>query len=314
MIVLNERYLEMLRTIDVPEDYWKGRTIEYMYWFRSLLQKIDSGILIKGIPDYWSDDFLKICLWSRGYVTVFDTIRWGTVFQPCTLSGYDFQYQPTTALVSNPYYSKELKIGSECELIKLTPDFMGVFDIIEFYADKLAEVTKGIDVGLINAKIPAILAAKNSEQAETLKHIYDKVQNGDPLIIWDNTDDNGEIIPTLNVFESWVQDFSKTFIVPQLQESMDKLLNSFYTEIGLPVAIEKNQHILNAEADFKAAQSQARIACWVNTLRESFKKVNELFPDVNLTVEFARNENLKLSSNMEGKVMGINDGGKDDVE
>lgn len=307
-MVFDDRYFEMLRTIEVPDTYWKGRTIEYLYWFRSLLQKIDSGIIIKGMPDNWCDDFFKICLWSRGYVAVFDTIRWGTVFQPCGLSGYDFQYQPTTAIIANPYYSKELKIGSECELIKLTPDFMGVFDIIEYYADKLADVSKGIDVGLRNAKIPAIFSANNSAQAETLKRIYDKIQNGDPLIIYDDTDDNGEIIPSTNPFEAWVQDFSKTYIVPQLMEATQQLLNSFYTEIGLPVAIEKQQHILNAEADFKAAQSQARIACWVNTLKESFKKVNELFPNINLEVEFARNENLKLSADVETKKLSLDEG------
>ena len=31
-----------------------------------------------------------------------------------------------------------LEIGKECEIIKLTPDYMGIWDVITYYAEKLA--------------------------------------------------------------------------------------------------------------------------------------------------------------------------------
>lgn len=298
MIDFDERTINILENIKAPNTYWNKRTWEYKYWFRALLQKIDSSLVFSGIPENWSNDFFMICLWARGFVAVFETNRealqnYGPryVFQPCNVSGFDFYYQPTTALISNPLYQAELEIGKKCEILKLTPDFMGVFDIIDYYASKLAEISKGIDMGIINAKHPMILTAKNEAQSETLKKVYDKVQRGESLVVWKDSSDNDEIIPVKDPFEAWNNDFTKTYIVHNLLEDMQKILDSFYVEIGLPVAIEKKERLVTSEADFASAQSQARIACWVETLRESFERIKKLYPDLNLGVEYARENN-----------------------
>ena len=291
---MDERMINILESIHVPNTYWKNRTVEYQYWFRSLLQKIDSSIIFGGLPKDWSNDFFMICLWAKGYVTVFKTDRkdisskYGqVVFQPCTISGFDFYYQPITATVSNPIYERELTIGKDTELIKLTPDFRGIFDILDFYSAKLAECSKGIDVGLINTKMPIILTANSDAQAETLKKVYDKVQAGESLVIYkDQIIDNGEIIPRKDPFESWSQDYKETYIVHNLLEDLQTILDSFYVEIGLPVAIEKKERIITSEADFASAQSQARISCWMETLRESLDRVNRMF-GTNITCEVA---------------------------
>ena len=299
MIDFDERTINILENIKAPNIYWNKRTWEYKYWFRALLQKIDSSLIFSGIPENWSNDFFMLCLWARGFVAVFETNRTGLqeygpkyVFQPCNVAGFDFYFQPKTALISNPLYQAELTIGKQCEILKLTPDFMGIFDILDYYASKLAEISKGIDMGIINAKTPMILSAKNEAQAQTLKKVYDKVQRGESLVVFDDTSDNDEIIPVKDPFEAWNNDFTKTYIVHSLLEDMQSILDSFYVEIGLPVAIEKKERIITSEADFASAQSQARIACWVETLRESFDRIKKIYPDLNLGVEYARENNI----------------------
>lgn len=287
---MDERTINLLESFHVPNTYWKGRSVEYQYWFRSLLHKIDSSLDITGLPDTWPQDFLMICLWALGYVAVFKTERWGITFQPCTISGYDFYYQPEKCLISNPKYSKELTLHKDAELMKLTPDFMGIFDVLDHYATQLAEITKGIQMGLVNAKTPMVLSAKNQAQSETLKKIFDKVQAGEPLVIWKDTQNEDEVIPHKEVFESWNQDFKQTYIVSTLLDDMQKILNSFYMEIGLPTTLDKKSHVLDSEAEFQSAQSQARIACWVTTLRESFAKINKMF-NLTLEVEYHEREN-----------------------
>lgn len=293
MLTLNERQINLLEnSIKVPNTYWKHRNKAYMYWFRSLLQKIDSSLVFSGLPKGWDDDFFHLCLWARGYVVVFDSSRkdlakYGEIlFQPGELSGYDFYYQPTKATVANPIYEKVFTVGKDCEILKLTPDFWGVFDIIDFYATKLAELSKGIEMGLINTKMPLIMSAVNEAQAETLKKVYDKVQAGEPLVLYKDIEDSDEIIPRKNPFESWNQDFKQTYIVHNLLEDMQLILNSFYCEIGLPVAVEKKERLVTSEADFASAQSQARISCWAETLKESFEKIEDHF-GIKLEVEIA---------------------------
>ena len=142
---MNEQLINILESIHVPNTYWKGKTQTYLYWFRSLLHKIDSSLIFDGLPEEWNNDFFMICQWALGRVVVFKTDRediadkYGAVtFQPCTLSGYDWFYQPNKAIVSNPMYEREFTLGDDAELIKLTPDYCGILDIIDYYATKLA--------------------------------------------------------------------------------------------------------------------------------------------------------------------------------
>lgn len=299
--MFDERYISILESMKIPNTYWKDRSYEYKYWFRSLLQKIDSSLIFKGLPKEWSQDFFLMCLWWLGFVGVFRSERFGDLetkmaFQPGWPSGFDFYYQPTKFMVSNPRLTKDFTVGQDIEILKLTPDFCGIIDIVDFYATKLAELSKGIDMGLINAKMPLIMTANSQAQSSALKAVYDKVQAGETLVIWkDQTDHFDEVIPRKDPWETWTNDFKSTYIVSELLENLKTILDSFYTEIGLPVAIEKKSHALDQEADFMAAQSQARIACWVQTLNESFKKIESRF-GLRLEVEYARDEQAQDES------------------
>lgn len=291
--MFSERFIETIGKIGVPSTYHENRSYEYLYWFRSLLQKIDSAIVFKNLPEGWSQDFFLLCLWYFGYVTIFQSERFGkeesnnVVFQPCSISGYNFYYQPEKCMVSNPLFTKELTIGKDCELLKLTPDFMGCWDVLDFYASQLAEVSKGVKMGLINAKFPLILTATNQAQSETLKKIYDKVQAGESLVVWKDLTQQfeDEIIPSKDPFTAWNNDFKSTYLVTNLLEDMQTILNSFYMEIGLPTILnDKKAHTLDAEADFQSAQAQARLSCWITTLNESLDIINDHF-GLNITVE-----------------------------
>ena len=310
----NERTINLLESIHVPNTYWLNKSSEYKYWFRSLLHKIDSSIIFRGLPDKWNNDFLMLCLWSRGFVVVFEsnrtalTDRYGpnVLFQPCELAGeLDFYYQPKAVTIANPYFNGTLDIGKKAELLKLTPDFMGVFDILAYYSEKLAEISKGIDMGLINAKMPVILTASNEAQSNTLKKVYDKVQSGESLVVYKDLLDSDEIMPRKSPFEAWTQDFKQTYIVHNLLEDMQLILNSFYMEIGLPVANEKKERLVTTEADFASAQSQARISCWYETISECLRNINKSF-NLNIEVEYA----CKINADRNDDGIGINDTSK----
>lgn len=296
---MDDRFFSTLEAMKIPNVYWKDKSREYKYWFRSLLQKIDSALEFKGLPEDWPQDFFMFCLWSLGYVAVFKSERFGDketkmAFFPATVSQYDFYYQPVKALVSNPLFTKEFTIHKDCEILKLTPDCYwkgGCLDIIDWYASRLAELTKGIDMGLINAKTPFMGIPRNQAAAQQLKAIYDKVQAGEPLVLFeDKTELFEEVMPTKEPFFSWTNNFRETYIVPELLENMQTILDQFFMEIGLPVADtqDKRAHLLQSEVDFTSVQSQARIKTWVTTLNESFDYINKTF-GLQLEVDYAQN-------------------------
>ena len=295
----SEDQVDLLNNMKIPSTYWEKKSQVYKYWFRSLLHKIDSSIVFKNLPKGFSNDFFMFCLWVRGYVLFFHTDRAdlqkygekGVVFNPCFVSGYDFYYQPVKATVSNPHLSfkYEFTLGEKEKawLLKLTPDFMGVLDILNYYASKLASISEAIDMSIINSKMGVIATANNEAQAATLKAIYDKIQRGETLIVFDDlTKDNDEIIPRKEPFDIWIQELKKNYILTEQLQDMQTILNSFYCEIGLPVAVEKKERLVTSEADFAAAQSQARIACWIQTINESLEVINKMF-DLNIEVEYA---------------------------
>ena len=301
----SENSVDLLTNMKIPSTYWDKKSEVYKYWFRSLLHKIDSSIVFKNLPKGFSNDFFMFCLWVRGYVLFFKTNRAdlqkfgenGVVFQPCFVSGYDFYYQPKIATVANPNmsYKNKFTLGEKEKawLLKLTPDFLGVLDILDFYATKLASISEAIDMSIINSKLGVIATASNEAQAATLKAVYDKIQRGETLIVFDDlSKDSDEIIPRKEPFEIWIQELKKNYILTDQLADMQTILNSFYCEIGLPVAIEKKERLVTSEADFAAAQSQARIACWIQTINESLKVINKLF-NLNIEVEYAsQNDDL----------------------
>lgn len=314
----DERYVDLITNMKVPSTYHTVKSLEYQFFFRSLLQKIDSSIVFTGLPKGFSDDLLHFCLWVRGYVVFFETNRkdlakFGNnnegkniVFQPCFAGGeLDFYYQPTKAYVANPHmnYKNEFTLGKDALLLKLTPDCFyrgGVLDIIDFYTRKLAELSKGIDMSIINSKFGFIATATNEAQAATLASVMDSLQAGNPLVIYKDTlNDGDEIIPRKEPFETFVQELKKNYVLTEQLGDFQTILNSFYTEIGLPVAIEKKERIITSEADFASAQSQARISCWVQTLTESLEAINEKF-GLQIGVEYAReNDNISGGSGTE---------------
>lgn len=290
----SERTINLYENLKVPAIYWKDKSLEYQYWFRSLLQKIDSALVFKNLPTGWCDDFFHACLWIFGYVAVFDTAREdlqkygedGIVFQPCTLGGYDFYYNPRWVQITNPMYVKRLTIGKEAELLKLTPDFFGVYDIIDHYSTRLAELSKSIMMSIINSKFAFVLSSETESGSAVLKKVFDKVQAGEPLVIY-KQDTSDEVIPSKEPFAAWSQELAKNFILKDQLDCLEQVLREFYVEIGLAVSVEKQERLITAEADFAEAQSQARLACWVQTLKESFKIINEHF-GTNMEVEYAR--------------------------
>lgn len=280
---------EWLERLGIPSTYFKRKNKAYRYWFRNLLMRIDSALIFKGLPEDWPEDYFKLLLYATGKVAVFKTARWGTTFALVSaLSGLDFYFQPIDVSINTPLYQNILKNHKNCELIKLTPDFRGIFDIIDYYASKLAELSKSIDMGLLNAKVPMIMYARSKAESELIKQIYDSVQAGESLVVYKNRINDDEIIRRQDAFGFWSQDFKQTYIVSELLTDYQTILDDFFMTIGIPKQLNKKSHVLSEEADFQGLQSQAMISTWLSNLRESFERVKRMF-GLELEVEHVSN-------------------------
>ena len=260
----------------------------YSYWERSLFQRATS-VVVSELPDDWKGtikDFLYYCLFRFGYVPIFERAEVGKTFQPAGLSGYDWYYQPTKAIVSNPLLkeSLELKIGTDCEILKLTPDFMGVWDIISYYAEKLSTLDNAINMSLINNKFAFILGARNKIAGQALKKMLDKINKGEPAVIYDMkllNDPTDKEEP----FQVWERKGSlkESYLTTEQLQDFQTIINSFDAEIGIPtIPYQKKERMVTSEADSRQNDSKARATIWIECLQSSAEKVKELYPDITL--------------------------------
>lgn len=260
----------------------------FSYWERSLFQR-SCSVLDFTLPDSWDGnikDFFLYCLFKYGYVAVSKNDEFGQFFQPCTLKGYDFYYQPTDAIISNPKYTKELVIGEECELIKLTPDYMGVWDIITYFSEKLSVLDNAINMSLINNKFAFLLGARNKSAGEALKKMLDKINKGEPAVIYDMkllNDPTDKEVP----FQEWRRDnLKESYLTTDQLQDFQTIINNFDTEIGIPtIPYQKKERMVTSEAESRMIDGTSRSHVWFNTLTSSIEKVKELYPDITLDVK-----------------------------
>lgn len=257
----------------------------YAFWERALFQRAISVLEIK-VPEEWerAKDFFDYCLFRYGFIGVAEEQKFGKIFQPGTLNGFDFYYQPVNFIVSNPQLQKEYTIGKDCELIKLTPDFMGIWDIIGYYAEKLAILDSAINMSLINNKFAYILASKDKASGQAIKKIMDKINAGEPTVIYDMKLTNNNV----DKEEPWQflerGNLKESYLTTMQLEDFNTLLRNFDTEIGIPTIDAKKERMVTSEAETKVVDSTARCDIWYNTLVSSLKAVNDMF-DLNITVK-----------------------------
>ena len=252
----------------------------FAFWQRALFQRALSVLEFENLPFSGSTkDYFLFILFGLGHLAFFDVPETGLAFAKCGLSGFDFYYQPTRAIVSNPLLSREFTIGDDCEILKLTPDYRGILDVVNRFAAKLATADNAIDMSLINSKLAWIIGAKNKSAARAIKQIIDSINKGEPAAVYDkellipnDPDDKKE------PWQIWDRHVKESYITTDLLRDSQTLLNAFDTEIGIPtIPYEKKERMVTSEAESKQLDSVSRSTVWMETLQDSLIKVNEHF-------------------------------------
>lgn len=262
----------------------------FIFWQRALFQRACSTLKFT-LPEEWQGnirDFFYFCLYRYGYVSIFNSDKFGMSFQPCTLSGYNLYYQPTDVLISNPALKDplRLKIGVECELLKLTPDYMGIWDIVSYYAEKLALLDNAINISLINIKIGYIIGAKSKAAAKVLKKALDLINKGNPAVVYDSyiLNDRNDSAPT---FEAAPLPSPKDLYLTEDQlRDFQTILNDFDCEIGIPtIPYQKRERMVNSEAQSRVIDATSRSLVWYDCIQSSIAKIKQLYPNIRLSCE-----------------------------
>lgn len=286
------RYDNAVNGTILPSFIHISNTAVANFYKRYLTQKAISQFKFT-LPKTWNRDYFLYTLYIWGFVAVVRTDKFGVIPQGCTLMGYDVFYRPTNAVISNPLLKGIIqpRIGKECTLIKLQPDYGSIWDMIDFYGNMLALSAEAASVNLMNSRLAYIFLTSNKQGAETMKKALDKILSGEPGVFVDKDmfrDENGEL--NWNLFE---QNLSNNFIAPEILETMRTWEEKFDAEIGIPTTnTQKKERLVTGEVEANQAEAETRLKLWYEGISKGIEETRDMFgiPENELKVEWRNRE------------------------
>lgn len=268
------------------------------YFTRWLLQKALSRIVCDGMPETWASNYFYYCIFVFGYVAIINTKSYGVIPQHCTLTGYNVMYQPNQAIIANPLLPGDVSpyIDKDCALIKLCPDYGGIWDLVSHYADLMALTTESYGVNLVNSKFAYLFFGNNKAQAESFKKALDQILSGEPAAFLDKSllDDDGNM--TWEVLTQRVKD---VYIGSELLEDLEKIESRFNTKIGIPnVNIAKASGVSPDEVHSNDTDTYSLPTLWIEELNKGARTANKLF-GLNLNFRLREMEADSYGSNID---------------
>ena len=254
------------------------------FYTRYFLQKAMS-VFKWELPELWDTDYFLYTLYTWGFIAILKTDWFGVIPQQCTLTGYNVFYAPKRITVTNPIMPEtvERDIDKDCVLLKLTPDYAGILDLIYFYASKMALASSAVNVNLLNSKLAYLFTAKNKSVAESFKKMYDQIASGEPASIIDRNllDPDGN-----KTWDFFSQNLHENYIASDILADMRKIEQQFDTDIGIPNAnTDKRERLITDEVNANNVETATRCELWLEELKKGCEKVKTMF-DVDISVDW----------------------------
>lgn len=280
------------------------KNTELQRFFQKYLLQKAMSVFKWNLPETWDRDYFLYVLYCIGYVAVLNTDKFGVIPQQCGLDGYNIFYQPKRALVTNPLLKglKRLDIGTQCELIKLQPDFSGVLDLTGFYSDMMALSAETAGVNLVNSRLSYVFFGKNQNTAESQKKLFDKIASGEPAAFIDKA-----LYDPQSGSPSWIpfqQNVGQNYIAGDVLADLRKWETMFDTDVGIPNAnTDKKERLITDEVNANNVETTTKAELWLEQLQNCCKRVNAMF-GINISVDWRHNPHDTVISVREVKENG----------
>lgn len=286
--------INKLNIMNVPSTVHLKDNKNYEFFVRYLLQKAMSVFKFT-MPKHWDLEYFLYVLFCSGFICVFETKEFGVIPQWCTLEGLNVFYEPKIANVANPALPqiKKLEIGKDCVIIKLTPDYMGILDIISKYAAQMALCTEAFETNTYNTKFAYVFAAKDKSAARSFQEMFDRISAGEPAVAVGD-----KLFDEMNkpLWQPFAQNVSSTYIAPEILTTLKRCEANFDTEIGIPNAnTDKRERLISDEVNANNVETYSKASLWMDFIKLGFDEVNAKF-GLNLRVEWRIQPDIERSA------------------
>lgn len=285
----------------------KGKS-NFNNWYqrRYLINKIYSRFNIRLPEDYDLNTF-RFLVFVFGSVGLFKKEDF-TFYAPYSIESFNMYYNPYK-IASRPL-SEDGRILPELDvrgaivdedavIIKAFDDYRGFNDLIDDYAESLANFDRAIKTALMNSNVNLVAFAKDKKQALEIQTAYAKATEGEPLVIMDKGLEPEELEKLLIPFTN----HDTAGIVDKLLTSRRAVVNNFLTEIGIENAnINKKERLNTDEVNANNDEVESIIDIVYGNLKEGFEKARDVL-GIDMSIELNRPEEAPDYEAMEGGEM-----------
>lgn len=268
-------YINTVQSTKQPANMHILNTETGRFYQRYLLKKALAVFKWK-LPEWWDENYFLYVLYCRGYLAVFDTMKYGVIPQECGLQGYNVFYRPTDVVIANPLLGEtRKKIDSDCVLMQLQPDYMGVLDLCAHYAEKMALASSAINQNLWHTKIATVFFAGSDAEQQSVKKAYDRMTDGTPMVVVHKNlrDADGNL-----KYEVFNRDVKQSYIISDLIADARKIEAEFDTRIGVPNAnTDKRERLIKDEVNSNNVETVILSDMWMDSIQDGIKKIREMF-------------------------------------
>lgn len=260
------------------------------YFFKRWLLQRAIGVFKVTMPEKWEKSYALYTLFGWGYFSIINTDKYGVIPQGCGLWGYGVMYQPTHAVISNPLLRGILqpKIGEQCAIIRLTPDYRGIMDIINYFGNLMALAASGLHQNIFNTRLSYMFMGSDDRAARSFYSAFDKIASGEPAVATGESLYADDGTPLWGSFE---QNISSNFVAPELCEIIRNTINDFDSYVGIPSNnVQKKERMVTDEVNANNVENQVLCELWEETIQEGVETAKRLFPeecsDLSITLRY----------------------------
>ena len=130
-------------------------------------------------------------------------------------------------------------------------------------------------VNLLNSHLSFVFPAKNKQQAETFKKLFDKVSGGEPAVAVGDTLFGTDGKPIWDIFQ---QNIGGNYIVSGVLADMRKIEAMFDTDVGIPNAnTDKPERMITDEVNANNIETISKCELWLDQLKKCAEETNKMF-------------------------------------
>lgn len=259
--------------------------IEYNFYYKKFKKLLMIMFKWENLPDGISSRYLEETLFHDGIVIFFKSKMGFYVVCKATQIGLNNYNEPTGFhAVSDDGTINEYVKMKDCVVIYNDITRCGSVSDVNYFAKKISNVVKTIDINLENMKNPYIVETSEG-QKESVKQVFRKKTNGEPYILV-----NEEYMKNVraSIFNLDIKDYTQSLTILK-----NEIINEALTYFGINnVHVQKKERLTSGETDQNNEQILLSKNTYLECRQNAVDSINKKF-NLDIKLKIVDSETLK---------------------